>query len=96
MEQIVYVVNDKKEQKVIGVFNEYRTAERIALDMERACYDGSEISITPVCVDRMTYLTGSRQYLLNQQEREQGKEADSNELFRRHGGTSRANVFGGR
>ena len=34
--------------------------------------------------------------LLNQQEQEHGKEADSNELFRRRGGTGRADVSGGR
>ena len=36
------------------------------------------------------------EYLLNQQERKQGKEADSNELFRGRGGTGRAYEPGGR
>ena len=36
------------------------------------------------------------EYLLNQQERKQGKEAGSNELFRGRGGTGRAYELGGR
>ena len=68
MEQIVYVVLDSKEKKVIGAYNEYKRAEQIALDMERACYNGTEISITPVCVDRDNIVNGTRQYLLNQQD----------------------------
>ena len=36
------------------------------------------------------------EYLLDQQEQKQGKEADRNELFRGRGGTGRANVTGGR
>ena len=36
------------------------------------------------------------EYLLNQQEQKQGKEADRNELFWGRGGTGRANVTGGR
>ena len=68
MEQIVYVVLDSKEKKVLGAYNDYARAEAVALGMARQCYDGTEISITPVCVDRDNIVNGTRQYLLNKQE----------------------------
>ena len=68
LNQIVYVVIDHEEEKVIGAFNDYTTAKRVAYDMNKLYYDGSEISITPVLVDTVNWTTDSRQYYLTEQE----------------------------
>lgn len=68
LNQIVYVVIDHEEEKVIGAFNDYTTAKRVAYDMNNLTYYGSEISITPVLVDTVNGVTNSRQYYLTEQE----------------------------
>lgn len=66
LNQIVYVVNDSKEQKIIGAYNDYLTAKQVALDMNKLNYDGTEISITPVLVDSVNWATDSRKYWLTE------------------------------
>lgn len=66
LNQIVYVVNDRKEQKIIGAYNDYLTAKQVALDMNKLNYDGTEISITPVLVDSVNWATDSRKYWLTE------------------------------
>ena len=66
LNQIVYVVNDSKEQRIIGVYNDFQTAKWVALDMNKLTYDGSEISITPVLVDSVNWETDSRKYCLTE------------------------------
>lgn len=66
LNQIVYVVNDRKEQKIIGAYNDYLTAKQVALDMNKLTYDGTEISITPVLVDSVNWVTDSRKYWLTE------------------------------
>lgn len=68
LNQVVFVVVDKEEEKVLGVFNEYEDAKRVALKLVHAYYDGTEISITPVLVDRMNWGEDTRQLWLNEAE----------------------------
>lgn len=67
MNQVVFVVNDRKEKKILGVFNEYEDALQVALDVP-STYKGDEVSITPVLVDRMNVLSDARKYWLNEQD----------------------------
>lgn len=64
LNQIVFVVIDHEEQKVIGAFNDEDTAKQVASDMEKPTYDGSEITITPVLVDTVNWVTDSRKFYL--------------------------------
>ena len=64
LNQIVFVVIDHEEQKVIGAFNDEDTAKKVASDMEKPTYDGSEITITPVLVDTVNWVTDSRKFYL--------------------------------
>jgi hypothetical protein len=67
MNQVVFVVNDRKEKKILGVFNEYEDALQVALDVP-STYKGDEVSITPVLVDRVNVLSDARKYWLNEQD----------------------------
>lgn len=67
MNQVVFVVNDKKEKKILGAFNEYEDALQVALDVP-STYKGDEVSITPVLVDRVNVLSDARKYWLNEQD----------------------------
>ena len=68
MYQMVYVVNDKYAQRIIGVYNEFPDARKAAWDYTKANYTGYEISITPVVVDLDNPTNGARGYWLNEQE----------------------------
>ena len=65
--QVVFVVNDRKEKKILGAFNEYEHALQVALDVP-STYKGDEVSITPVLVDRVNILSDARKYWLNEQD----------------------------
>lgn len=67
MNQVVFVVNDRKEKKILGVFNEYEDALQVALDVP-STYKGDEVSITPVLVDMVNVLSDARKYWLNEQD----------------------------
>ena len=68
MYQMVFVVNDKYAQRIIGVYNEFPDARKAAWDYTKANYTGYEISITPVVVDLDNPTNGARGYWLNEQE----------------------------
>ena len=67
MNQVVFVVNDRKEKKILGAFNEYEDALQVALDVP-STYKGDEVSITPVLVDMVNVLSDARKYWLNEQD----------------------------
>lgn len=68
MYQMVFVVNDKYAQKIIGVYNEFPDALEAAKAYTRWSYSGYEISITPVTVDLDNPANGARTYCINEQE----------------------------
>lgn len=68
MYQMVFVVNDKYAQRIIGVYNEFPDALEAAKAYTRWSYSGYEISITPVTVDLDNQVNGSRTYCINEQE----------------------------
>ncbi len=68
MYQMVFVVNDKYAQRIIGVYNEFPDALKAAKDYTKGNYTGYEISITPVTVDLDNPANGARSYALNEQE----------------------------
>lgn len=68
MYQMVFVVNDKYAQRIIGVYNEFPDALKAAKDYTKGNYTGYEISITPVTVDLDNGANGARGYCLNEQE----------------------------
>lgn len=68
MYQMVFVVNDKYAQQIIGVYNEFPDALKVAKDYTKGSYTGYEISITPVTVDLDNDANGARSYALNEQE----------------------------
>lgn len=68
MYQMVFVVNDKYAQRIIGVYNEFPDALKAAKDYTKGNYTGYEISITPVTVDLDNPANGARAYALNEQE----------------------------
>ena len=50
--QIVYVVTDKASDTIVGVFNEYKTAEKIAFKWQEVKDSREEeVAVTPVAVD---------------------------------------------
>lgn len=50
--QIVYVVTDKASDTIVGVFNEYKTAEDVAFKWQEVMDSREEeVAITPVAVD---------------------------------------------
>lgn len=50
--QIVYVVSDKASDTIVGVFNEYKTAEKVAFKWQEVKDSREEeVAITPVAVD---------------------------------------------
>lgn len=68
MYQMVFVVNDKYAQRIIGVYNEFPDALKAAKDYTKGNYTGYEISIIPVTVDLDNPANGARSYALNEQE----------------------------
>ena len=68
MYQMVFVVNDKYAQRIIGVYNEFPDALKAAKDYTKGNYTGYEISITPVTVDLDNGANSARGYCLNEQE----------------------------
>ena len=65
LNQIVFVVIDHEERKVIGAFNDEDIAKQVASDMEKPNYSGFEITITPVLVDTVNWITDSRKFYLS-------------------------------
>lgn len=50
--QIVYVVSDKASDTIVGVFNEYKTAEKVAFKWQEVKDSREEeVAVTPVAVD---------------------------------------------
>lgn len=68
MYQMVFVVNDKYAQRIIGVYNEFPDALQAAKDYTKGNYTGYEISITPVTVDLDNPLNDARTYCINEQQ----------------------------
>ena len=68
MNQIVFVVIDHEEKKVLGVFNDEITAKQVAMDNNKTTYVGNEISITPVLVDTVNWVTMSRKFWLTEEQ----------------------------
>jgi len=68
MYQMVFVVNDKYAQRIIGVYNEFPDALKAARNYTKGNYTGYEISIIPVTVDLDNPANGARSYALNEQE----------------------------
>lgn len=68
MNQIVFVVIDHEEKKVIGAFNDEITAKQVAMDNNKTTYVGNEISITPVLVDTVNWVTMSRKFWLTEEQ----------------------------
>lgn len=68
MYQMVFVVNDKYAQRIIGVYNEFPDALNAAKNYTKGNYTGYEISITPAVVDLDNPANGARGYCLNEQE----------------------------
>lgn len=77
LNQVVYVVTDKKAEKIIGAFNELSDAEDAAIDYELPGYIGGEISITPVLVDSVNDDEMARRFWLT---RPQVEDATQNEI----------------
>ena len=77
LNQIVYVVTDKKAEKIIGAFNELSDAEDAAIGYELPNYVGGEISITPVLVDSVNDDEMARRFWLT---RPQVEDATQNEV----------------
>ena len=68
LNQVVFVVIDHEAERVLGIFNEYKDAKKVAIDMEMPGYNGLEISITPVLVDTVNQLIDSRVFGYDEQE----------------------------
>ena len=68
MNQMVFVVIDHEEKKVIGAFNDEVTAKQVAMDNNKTTYVGNEISITPVLVDTVNWVTMSRKFWLTEEQ----------------------------
>lgn len=66
MNQIVFVVIDREEKKVLGVFNDEITAKQVAMSNTKFSYVGDEISITPVLVDSENNTDMSRKFWLTE------------------------------
>ena len=68
LKQVVYVVIDHKEEKVLGAFNDEDYAKQVASEAELPTYVGNEISITPVLVDSVNWDTMSRKFWLTEEQ----------------------------
>lgn len=68
MNQVVYVVIDHKVEKVLGVFNAYSEAVKVSQDFAVEGYTNYDISITPVLVDTVNWVTNSRKYYLTEEQ----------------------------
>ena len=74
LNQLVYVVIDKKEERVLGVFNEYDEADAVAMEtMNENDYEGWEVTMTPVLVDKWNDNRKSRKFWLSTAEKERAE-----------------------
>ena len=74
LNQLVYVVIDKKEERVLGVFNEYDEADAVAMEtMNENDYEGWEVTMTPVLVDKWNDDRESRKFWLSTAEKERAE-----------------------
>lgn len=68
LNQIVFVVMDNYEEKVLGVYNEYKDAVQLAEAAEKDFYDDDVITITPILVDTVNIVPDSRKLYWNEQD----------------------------
>ena len=68
LNQIVFVVMDNYEEKVLGVYNEYKDAVQLAEAAEKDFYEDDVITITPVLVDTVNIVPDSRKLYWNEQD----------------------------
>lgn len=67
LNQIVFVVMDNYEQKVLGVYNEYTDAVQLAEAANKDFYTEDIITITPVLVDTVNIVPDSRKLYYTEQ-----------------------------
>lgn len=67
LNQIVFVVMDNYEQKILGVYNEYTDAAQLAEVANKDFYAEDTITITPVLVDTVNINPDSRKLYWNEQ-----------------------------
>ena len=67
LNQIVFVVMDNYEQKILGVYNEYTDAVQLAEAANKNFYAEDTITITPVLVDTVNINPDSRKLYWNEQ-----------------------------
>ena len=67
LHQIVFVVMDNYEQKVLGVYNEYTDAVQLAEAADKTFYTEDIITITPVLVDTVNINPDSRKLYYTEQ-----------------------------
>lgn len=65
--QIVFVIMDNYENKVVGVYNDYAEAAQVAEAAEKDFYEDDYITITPVLVDTVNIVPDSRKLYWNEQ-----------------------------
>lgn len=68
LNQIVFVVMDNYEEKVLGVYNEYTDAVQLAEAANKDFYIEDTITITPVLVDTVNINPDSRKLYWNEQD----------------------------
>jgi hypothetical protein len=68
LHQIVFVVMDNYEQKILGVYNEYTEAVQLAEAANKDIYTEDTITITPVLVDTININPDSRALYWNEQD----------------------------
>lgn len=77
LNQLVYVVINKKEERILGVFNDYDEAEAVAFEeIYEKDYDGREVSLTPILVDKVNDDPKSRKFCFGQREEDEATDAE--------------------
>ena len=67
LNQIVFVIMDNYENKVVGVYNDYTEATQVAEAAEKDFYGDEYITITPVLVDTVNIVPDSRKLYYTEQ-----------------------------
>ena len=67
LNQIVFVIMDNYEEKIVGVYNDYAEAAQVAEAAEKDFYEDDFITITPVLVDTVNIVPDSRKLYWNEQ-----------------------------
>lgn len=77
LNQLVYVVINKKEDRILGVFNDYDEAEAVASEeIYEKDYDGREVSMTPILVDKVNDDPKSRKFCFDLGEMDKATDAE--------------------